>query len=66
MVEDGKCEDIDECQKDKICGSNQICINNPGRYSCLCDDGYEPMTIGSVMSTVKKYECKGKANTFFD
>lgn len=37
-----KCDvDIDECTTDPfICGSNQICQNLEGSYSCSCGDGF--------------------------
>lgn len=37
-----KCNvDIDECTTDPfICGSNQICQNLEGSYSCSCGDGF--------------------------
>ncbi len=31
--------DVDECESDP-CGSNAKCLNSPGSYSCICDDGY--------------------------
>lgn len=38
-----KCDvDIDECTTDPfVCGSNQICQNLEGSYSCTCGDGFE-------------------------
>ncbi|KAM4038868.1 adhesion G protein-coupled receptor E3-like isoform 2-T2 [Anomaloglossus baeobatrachus] len=36
-----KCTDIDECKNSPgICGSNFICINAPGNYSCTCANGF--------------------------
>ncbi|XP_062605771.1 uncharacterized protein LOC134267581 isoform X2 [Saccostrea cucullata] len=38
-----KCdEDIDECSVDPfICGSDRICQNLEGSYSCMCGDGFD-------------------------
>lgn len=36
--------DIDECadpQFSSKCKENAHCINTPGNYSCVCDNGYE-------------------------
>ena len=37
----GVCIDLDECQMiAKPCGSNEVCRNTPGSYTCECGDGY--------------------------
>lgn len=39
LVNNTKCEDIDECAENPgIC--SQICINEVGRYKCECEPGY--------------------------
>ncbi|XP_059222428.1 putative vitellogenin receptor isoform X2 [Stomoxys calcitrans] len=36
---DDLCVDIDECvEQYGVC--SQMCVNTPGRYRCLCDEGY--------------------------
>ena len=32
--------DIDECREANVCGSNSLCNNYPGNYTCTCQDGY--------------------------
>lgn len=32
--------DIDECQRPGACGTNAICQNYPGNYTCACKVGY--------------------------
>jgi hypothetical protein len=32
-------EDINECNDTSICGTGQ-CFNNPGSFTCVCQDGY--------------------------
>mgnify|MGYP001801550363 CR=1 FL=1 len=34
------CEDVDECQLEDQCGENGQCINLPGFFQCVCDEGY--------------------------
>ncbi|XP_057714569.1 complement component C1q receptor [Corythoichthys intestinalis] len=34
------CSDIDECQQSHLCGKH-TCVNTPGSYMCLCQNGYE-------------------------
>lgn len=39
-----KCIDNDECaslDESNQCGGNATCVNDPGGYDCLCDDGFE-------------------------
>lgn len=37
------CDDVDECKTNSlICGSNAICLNEYGSYSCECIDGFLP------------------------
>ena len=32
--------DIDECQNPASCGSNALCQNTPGNFTCTCPNGY--------------------------
>ena len=32
--------DINECEKENTCGSNEKCINLDGDYECQCKSGY--------------------------
>lgn len=34
------CEDIDECEESSPCGSNSVCSNTIGSFSCSCESGY--------------------------
>ncbi|KAL9952021.1 hypothetical protein ACROYT_G039221 [Oculina patagonica] len=36
----GKCKDINECKKPKICPRYAICTNTNGSYECNCEEGY--------------------------
>lgn len=34
--------DVDECSQDEtLCGDNEECLNDQGKYSCVCQSGYK-------------------------
>lgn len=40
-LQDGVCNDIDECSLPNAClGANQKCVNKQGSYTCVCEKGY--------------------------
>ncbi|GBM18900.1 Latent-transforming growth factor beta-binding protein 2 [Araneus ventricosus] len=40
------CQDIDECLDNKTCPfSDTLCVNLPGSYKCVCEDGYQPINL---------------------
>lgn len=42
LSQDQHCIDFDECQQipSPCTGDNQVCLNLPGTFACLCDQGY--------------------------
>ena len=40
-----RCEEIDECQDENVCGRNSNCINTDGSYYCTCRAGYEGFVL---------------------
>ncbi|XP_073351458.1 adhesion G protein-coupled receptor E5 [Pagrus major] len=34
------CEDVNECEQEKVCGQNARCINTPGSHLCVCNAGF--------------------------
>ncbi|XP_078683669.1 uncharacterized protein LOC144917456 [Branchiostoma floridae x Branchiostoma belcheri] len=34
------CEDVDECSGEHGCDENAFCVNQPGSYYCVCQDGF--------------------------
>uniref|UniRef100_F6RMC9 Low density lipoprotein receptor n=1 Tax=Ornithorhynchus anatinus TaxID=9258 RepID=F6RMC9_ORNAN len=48
LVDQKRCEDIDECQIPETC--SQICRNLEGSYKCECNEGYE---IDPITKTCK-------------
>lgn len=41
------CEDINECVEVPGICSIGTCVNEEGKYHCVCPDGYMPMPGGS-------------------
>ncbi|XP_029440123.1 LOW QUALITY PROTEIN: CD97 antigen-like [Rhinatrema bivittatum] len=37
------CEDVDECKEHDaaVCDLNASCLNTPGSFACLCDEGFQ-------------------------
>ncbi|KAL0974181.1 hypothetical protein UPYG_G00216710 [Umbra pygmaea] len=40
MLSSGSCEDINECERDILCGERGTCHNLIGSYWCQCSDGF--------------------------
>ncbi|XP_078692028.1 sushi, von Willebrand factor type A, EGF and pentraxin domain-containing protein 1-like [Branchiostoma floridae x Branchiostoma belcheri] len=47
------CEDVDECSGEHTCPENAFCVNQPGSYYCVCQDGFtgNGTTCTEVVST---------------
>ncbi|XP_071942282.1 uncharacterized protein [Antedon mediterranea] len=44
------CTDIDECENQDACRTNEICTNFDGGFSCACVEGYVAVSYGCVAS----------------
>ncbi|ELU11890.1 hypothetical protein CAPTEDRAFT_152135 [Capitella teleta] len=54
MIEN-ECKDIDECVGGDVCLANgEQCLNQPGKYSCSCKDGYKRKNKKCIKSEPKK------------
>lgn len=51
--------DVDECQKEDICGQNAKCNNTPGSYYCICNAGFR-LKSGKSNFTGNEEKCEGK------
>uniref|UniRef100_A0A0N4ZLK4 Cadherin n=1 Tax=Parastrongyloides trichosuri TaxID=131310 RepID=A0A0N4ZLK4_PARTI len=53
-------EDINECEIDKnICKNSGNCINVPGSYKCLCDNGDEKINCDNIKNITNNcHHCK--------
>uniref|UniRef100_A0A8C2FD04 EGF-like domain-containing protein n=1 Tax=Cyprinus carpio TaxID=7962 RepID=A0A8C2FD04_CYPCA len=40
ITDDLDCSDIDECEQEKSCHQNAICLNLAGSFSCTCNHGF--------------------------
>uniref|UniRef100_A0AAF5I088 Cadherin domain-containing protein n=1 Tax=Strongyloides stercoralis TaxID=6248 RepID=A0AAF5I088_STRER len=54
-------EDINECLSDKnICGDEGVCINLPGSYKCICENGIERFNCNNNKTIYNKTNtCNG-------
>ncbi|MEL7368600.1 MAG: calcium-binding EGF-like domain-containing protein, partial [Myxococcota bacterium] len=50
----GSCQDIDECMTMSPCSDNATCTNQPGSFTCACNDGY---TGDGVTCTAETADC---------
>ena len=39
--------DIDECDNNELCASNEECINSQGSFECVCQTGYVQNVAGN-------------------
>ncbi len=41
-IDDGnQCADIDECESEVSCGEHALCVNEPGTFACVCEQGFD-------------------------
>lgn len=47
--------DINECRRDRVCSSMAECINSPGSFTCVCNEGF----------TGDGYRCQGMVKQIY-
>ena len=45
--------DINECVE-TLCGSNEVCVDTVGSYTCSCREGYERSRDGQHCTSIKR------------
>lgn len=56
--------DWDECYElDNPCGTGEICENQQGTYTCLCDKGYVKMAGGCIKQKLSKKKLSKNEST---
>ena len=51
----GSCDDVDECLGSPCTGTNQVCNNAAGGFSCDCADGFKILADACVPDTCDNF-----------
>ena len=52
--------DIDECDRDNVCGNNGKCDNNQGGFTCDCNKGWTGLKCDEDIDECLKDPCSRK------
>eukprot|EP00064_Thunnus_orientalis_P013314 superscaffoldBa00002148_g13353 len=71
LAPDGKsCVDFNDCKDERQCpGENFKCINTPGGFQCVCEDGFKPrgglcVDVNECESAPCEHECHNWPGTY--
>ncbi|XP_043914915.1 latent-transforming growth factor beta-binding protein 1 isoform X2 [Protopterus annectens] len=56
LVNDTRCEDINECLQSELCVPNGECLNTAGSFKCICEQGFSVSEDGRTCEDID--ECQ--------